>query len=32
MFSELAGCSHLLALERPLDCAALVRQTALGVA
>jgi pimeloyl-ACP methyl ester carboxylesterase len=32
MFSELAGCSHLLALERPLECAALVRQTALGVA
>ncbi len=32
MFSELAGCSHLMALERPLECAALVRQTVLGVA
>jgi beta-phosphoglucomutase-like phosphatase (HAD superfamily) len=32
IFTELAGCSHLLALERPLECAALVRQTALGVA
>ncbi len=32
MFSELAGCSHLMALERPLECAALVRQTALGAA
>ncbi len=30
MFTELAGCSHLLALERPLQCAALVRRTALG--
>lgn len=27
-FSELAGCSHLLALERPEACAALIRETA----
>ncbi len=29
-FTEMAGCSHLLALERAADCAALVRQTALA--
>lgn len=27
-FTEMAGCSHLMALERPLACAALVRETA----
>ena len=29
-FTEMTGCSHLLALERPAACAELIRQTALG--